>query len=218
LLPGRGTILERRAKLNVDLHVHTNVSSPCSFIEPERMIRRAIDVGLDAVCVTEHEEIEGAEVARRLGAGYPEIKVFRGIEIYTEFGDMLVYGLYRDAPGWKTPFADLLEMCEDAGAAIVIAHPCRIAGELEQVHGEKRVREMLGYLTAVETHNGGSTPGGNDAALQLARSGGLPGTGGSDAHHEFQVGRCFTVFDDEINTDEELVVALKRGRYHGVYQ
>ncbi len=208
---------ERVAKLNVDLHVHTNVSSPCSFIDPDRMIRRAIAVGLDAVCVTEHEEIRGAEVARELGAGY-DIKVFRGIEIYTEFGDILVYGLYRDAPGWKTPFADLVEICEEVGAAIVIAHPCRIPGELEQVHGGERVREMLDRVTAVETHNGGSTPRGNAASLELARCYGLPGTGGSDAHQEFQVGRCFTVFDDDIDTDEQLIAALKKGRYHGTYQ
>ena len=203
--------------MKVDLHIHTNVSSPCSFIDPERMIRRAIAVGLDAVCVTEHEEIRGAEVARELGAGY-DIKVFRGIEVYTEFGDMLVYGLYRDAPGWKTPFAELVKMCEEAGAAIVIAHPCRIPGELEQTHGEGVVREMLGHLTAVETHNGGSTSRGNAASLELASRYGLPRTGGSDAHHEFQVGRCSTVFDDDINTDEQLIAALKTGRYHATYQ
>jgi len=203
--------------LKVDLHIHTNVSSPCSFIDPESMIRRAIAVGLDGVCVTEHEEIRGAEVARELGAGY-DINVFRGIEIYTEFGDMLVYGLYRDAPGWKTPFADLVEMCEEVGAAIVIAHPCRIPGELEQIHGEEKVREMLKHVTAVETHNGGSTPRGNAASLELASRYGLPGTGGSDSHHEFQVGRCFTFFNDDITTDDQLIAALKRGRYHATHQ
>ena len=180
------------------------------------MIQRAIAVGLDAICVTEHEEIRGAVVAREFGTGY-DVKVFRGIEVYTEFGDMLVYGLYRDAPGWKTPFADLVEMCEEVGAAIVIAHPCRIPGELEQIHGEEKVREMLEHVTAVESHNGGSTPRGNAAALDLASRYSLPGIGGSDAHHEFQVGRCFTVFDDDITTDEQLIAALKQSRYTGTY-
>lgn len=203
--------------MKADLHIHTNVSSPCSFIDPEMMIKRAMAIGMDAVCVTEHEEIKGAEVAREIGDRY-EIRVFRGIEVYTEFGDMLVYGLYRDAPGWKTPLADLLEMCEEAGAAVVIAHPCRVPGELERIHGEERTREILGRLTAVETHNGGSTPRGNAAALELAHRYGLPGTGGSDAHHEFQVGRCFTVFDDDLTSDEDLVAALKSGRYHGAYR
>ena len=199
-----------------DLHVHTTVSSPCSLMDPETLVLRAIEEGLDAVCVTEHEEIAGADVTRALGQkrGF---SVFRGIEIYTEFGDMLVFGLYRDAPSWKTPFADLLELCADAGAVIVPAHPCRVAGELERIHGAERVAAMLSNVTAIETHNGGCTPEANEAALSLARGNGLPGIGGSDAHHIFQVGRCITIFEDEPATDEELVAALKAGRCRGAY-
>lgn len=199
-----------------DLHVHTTVSSPCSLMDPETLILRAMEAGLDAVCVTEHEEIAGAEVTRSLGEKYG-FTVFRGIEIYTEFGDMLVFGLYRDAPSWKTPFADLAEMCVDAGALIVPAHPCRVTGELERIHGEQGVAGMLAHVAAIETHNGGCTPEGNAAALSLARGGGLPGIGGSDAHNVFQVGRCLTVFEDAMATEEDLVAALRAGRCSGAY-
>ncbi len=202
--------------MKIDMHVHTNVSSPCSLIHPERAIEAARAVGLDAICITEHDEIAGAELASELGRefGFP---VFRGIEIYTEFGDMLVYGLYRDAPGWRTPFEELLEMCREAGAVVVPAHCCRVTGELERVHGLERAEWMLSRVDAIETHNGGCTPVGNEAALELARAHGLPGIGGSDAHHEFQVGRCYTVFDDGVATDEGLVAALKGGRFRGAY-
>jgi len=203
--------------MKIDLHVHTNVSSPCSLIAPERTIELARAVGLDGICVTEHDEIAGAELTCELGRklGFP---VFRGIEIYTELGDMLVFGLYRDAPGWKTPFADLLEMCRQANAVIAPAHCCRVTGELERVHGPERADWLLRNVDAVETHNGGCTPGGNEAALELAVRYGLPGIGGSDAHHEFQVGRCYTVFEDDIKTDEELVAAIRAGRCHGAYE
>ena len=108
----------------VDLHVHTAVSSPCSQIDPRLLVEVAAQVGLDAICVTEHEEIEGAEVARRLGeeAGFP---VFRGVEVYTELGDMLVFGLYRPRFPLTTPFAELLRDVREAGGAIIPAHPCR---------------------------------------------------------------------------------------------
>jgi predicted metal-dependent phosphoesterase TrpH len=202
--------------LQVDLHVHTSVSSPCSLIEPEMMVERALEMGLDGVCVTEHDEIEGAEVARELGGKYG-LPVFRGIEIYTDFGDMLVYGLYRDAPGWKTPFEHLLSMCREACAVIIPAHVCRVTGELERLYGWERAEYMLRNVTAIETHNGGCSPDGNRAALELSKRYGLPGIGGSDAHHLFQVGRCLTVFDDRVTSDEELVAALKTGRYRGVY-
>lgn len=200
----------------VDMHTHTTVSSPCSLMEPEVLIGQALAVGLDAICVTEHEEIAGANVTQELGRKRG-LTVFRGIEVYTEFGDMLVYGLYRDAPSWKTPFADLVEICEQAGAVIVPAHPCRVEGELERRHGIASVIAMLERVTAVETHNGGNTKGGNAAALTLAGGAGLPGIGGSDSHHIFQVGRCLTVFEDMPATDLELVAALKAGSYHGVY-
>lgn len=202
--------------MRVDLHVHTSVSSPCSLIEPESMIKRAIEVGLDAVCVTEHDETEGAKVASALGRKYG-FPVFRGIEIYTEFGDMLVYGLYRDPPNWKTPFDELLEICREAGAVIIPAHSCRFTGDLERVAGAAGADYMLRNAAAIETHNGGSSPEGNREALLLAEKYGLPGTGGSDAHHLFQVGRCLTVFEDEVTSDDELVAALESGRYRGTY-
>ena len=202
--------------MQIDLHIHTNASSPCSLIEPEVMIERALEMDLDAVCVTEHDEIAGAEVAQELGRKYG-LTVFRGIEIFTDLGDMLVYGLYRDAPGWKTPFEELLAMCRETGAVIIPAHPCRVTGELERLHGWERAKYMLGNVAAIETHNGGCSPDGNRAALELGRRYGLPGIGGSDAHHLFQLGRCLTVFGEEVTSDEELVRALKAGRYRGVY-
>lgn len=200
--------------MKIDMHVHTNVSSPCSLIHPKEAISAARAAGLDAICVTEHDEIAGAEFARELGRqlGFP---VFRGIEIYTEFGDMLVFGLLRDAPGWRTPFERLLELCEEAGAVIVPAHPCRVTGELERIHGAERAGWMLSRVDAVETHNGGCTPTGNEAAFELARSHGLPGIGGSDAHHVFQLGRCYTVFEDDLSTEKELVEAIRSGRCRG---
>lgn len=202
--------------MKIDLHVHTTVSSPCSLIDPERAIVVAMAAGLDGICVTEHDEIEGAEVTSALGRkfGFP---VFRGIEIYTELGDMLVYGLYRDAPGWKTSFEELLEACRRAGAVIVPAHSCRVTGELERLHGAERADWLLRNVDALETHNGGCTPQGNAAGLELAGRYGLVGTGGSDSHHEFQIGRCFTVFKDSIQSDEALVAALRGGRFRGAY-
>jgi predicted metal-dependent phosphoesterase TrpH len=202
--------------VKIDLHVHTNHSSPCSLIDPERAVRVAMASGLDGICVTEHDEIAGAEVASEIGRrlGYP---VFRGIEIYTELGDMLVFGLYKDAPAWKTSFEQLRAECDAAGAVIVPAHCCRVTGELERVHGPERAEWLMRNVDAIETHNGGCTPQGNDAVLQLAGQYGLAGTGGSDAHHEFQIGRCYTVFKDCPKTDEALIAALKAGRFRGAY-
>jgi predicted metal-dependent phosphoesterase TrpH len=52
-------------------------------------------------------------------------------------------------------------------------------------------------------------------AIEAAAALMLPITGGSDAHTPVDVGSCFTEFDDVV-TAENLVEALKAGKYRGV--
>lgn len=200
----------------VDLHVHTAVSSPCSQIDPRLLIEVASQVGLDAVCVTEHEEIEGAEVTRSLGeqAGFA---VFRGVEVYTELGDMLVFGVYRPRFPLTTPFEELLAEVREAGGAIIPAHPCRGSYGFHRALGDERAEFLLANVDAIETRNGGSSPESNAAAQAYAEKYRIPGVGGSDAHFLMQVGRCLTVFEREINEEAELVEEIKAGRCRAAY-
>ena len=200
----------------IDMHVHTAVSSPCSRIDPRQLVETAPRVGLDAVCVTEHEEMEGAEVARRLGeeVGFP---VFRGVEVYTELGDMLVFGLERARYPWKVPFEELLSQVREEGGAVIPAHPCRDTRGLHHILGEERAEYLLANVDAVETLNGGSSPQSNAVAQACAREYGLPGIGGSDAHFLMQLGRCLTVFEREIYSEAELVEEVRAGRCRAAY-
>jgi predicted metal-dependent phosphoesterase TrpH len=70
---------------------------------------------------------------------------------------------------------------------------------------------------AIETLNGANKVRSNELATEIAEQLGLPGTGGSDAHALWQVGRCVTVFEREIRSQEELVSELRRGRYAAHY-
>ena len=200
----------------VDLHVHTAVSSPCSQIDSRLLAEVASRIGLDALCVTEHEEIEGAEVARRLGAE-AGFTVFRGVEVYTELGDMLVFGLYRATFPLTTPFYELLAEVRDAGGAIIPAHPCRGSRGFHEILGEERADLLLANVDAIETRNGGTSPESNEAAQAYAEKYGLPGVGGSDAHFLMQLGRCLTVFERDIGSEAELVEEIKAGRCRAAY-
>ena len=40
--------------VKIDLHVHTNWGSSDSGLSPQELVTEAKNVGLDAVCVTEH--------------------------------------------------------------------------------------------------------------------------------------------------------------------
>jgi predicted metal-dependent phosphoesterase TrpH len=199
----------------IDLHIHTNLGSICSQLGPDELLQRAQELGIDAICVTEHHSHRGANkmVEYAAESGYP---VFRGVEIYTELGDMLVYGLKQETRYHLTTFQELVDMAEQDGAVIVPAHPSRGWGRKHK-HAHTFPQELLGYIVAIETLNGANTVRSNEAALALAEEFGLRGTGGSDAHATWQVGKCVTVFERDIHSEEELVAELRKGDFVAAY-
>ena len=164
----------------IDLHIHTNLGSICSQLGPDELLERVQQMGIDAICVTEHHSHRGANkmVEFAAGSGYP---VFRGVEIYTELGDMLVYGLKQETRYHLTTFEELTAMADEDGAVIVPAHPCRGWGRKHK-HAHVFPRELVGRVVAIETFNGANTVRSNEAAGAIAEEFGLHGTGGSDAH------------------------------------
>ena len=199
----------------VDLHIHTCLGSICSQLDPDELLERVQELGIDAICVTDHHSHRGANrmIEYAGDRGYP---IFRGVEIYTELGDMLVFGMKRDTRYHLTTFQELVEMAEADGAVIIPAHPCRGWGRKHK-HAHVFPPELVGHVVAIETLNGANTPRSNEAALAIAAELGLPGTGGSDAHALWQLGKCVTVFERDLHSDEELVAELREGRYAAAY-
>lgn len=183
---------------------------------PNELVDRALELGLDAVCVTEHATFRGAQVNYEyaLERGF---KVFRGMEVYTELGDMLVFGWEEHIRYYLFPFAELRKEVEKRDGIIIPAHPCR--GIMDARHRNKDTLpdEMLESVVAMETHNGAVTRQANERARVLCEKYDLFPTGGSDAHHVSHLGRCLTVFEEELSNERELIAALKAGRYRALY-
>jgi hypothetical protein len=205
----------------VDMHNHTHVSSPCSLLSPEELIETARARGLDAICVTEHLALEGANVARDLGQrlGFP---VFRGVEARTDLGDMLVFGYYRDVPQGIS-LDELCWLVHEVGGLVYVAHPYHTRGGWNlwaSMRGQgldldadwDRVA-VLKELDGVEVLNGQVSDEVNGQARVLAARLGRPGIGGSDSHALKMVGAAATRFEHAIRSEEELVNALKGGRF-----
>ena len=199
----------------IDLHIHTNLGSVCSQLEPDELLERTGELGIDAVCITDHHSHRGADrmIDYARGSGFP---IFRGVEIYTELGDMLVYGMKRDTKYHLTTFEELVEMTELDGAVIVPAHPCR---GWDPKHKHKHVfpEQIVEHIAAIETLNGANTARSNEWAERIARELGIPSIGGSDAHALWQVGKCVTIFENDVGSEEELVAELKQGRFRAAY-
>jgi len=200
----------------VDMHVHTNISSRCSSIRPEELVERAREVGLDAVCVTEHSTYRGAQVNHEYALEHG-FKVFRGMEVLTELGDMLVFGWQGEIRYYLVSFEDLKGEVEKQNGVIIPAHPCR--GEADARHRNRYgiPNELLEAIFAIETRNGAVNRKSNAEAELIRKKYDLFGVGGSDAHHFSHIGRCVTVFEDEIADEVELMEALRSGRYSAAY-
>ena len=199
----------------IDLHVHTFAGGD-AMAAPEDVIDRALAIGLDGVCVVEHDSFEASLSAAEMAEG-SGLVVLRGVEIATDVGHVLVYGVvddgWRDLTTGKAVSAQVLvEYVRDLGGVAVPAHPFRLdptsmGGALASVVG----------LFAVEGFNGKAMRSENAAACEFAARYGLRVTGGSDAHMPGQVGRCVTSFENWVATDEDLATEMKAGRFSGRY-
>jgi len=57
------------ATYRIDLHIHT-VVSPCAEIEmiPPLIVRRAVELGLDLIAITDHNTAENVEAVQQAAA------------------------------------------------------------------------------------------------------------------------------------------------------
>jgi predicted metal-dependent phosphoesterase TrpH len=196
----------------LDLHCHSRYSYD-NHLEPEDLIHRASELGLNGVCFTEHNSVDASGHVHRMQHP-PSFVVLRGVEVSTDMGHLLVYGLLDDSWNkWgRTMHLQLHKVVDSVhslGGICVPAHPFR---------GWESLGEALfafNGFDAVETHNGVNGSEQNQPAIKAALKLGLPSIGGSDCHYLHQVGRAFTQFDNPIATVEDLVREIRAGACRG---
>ena len=205
--------------MRIDLHIHTFPRSACSYIDPHELIQEAQRLKLDGICLTEHQVLwdngDVEKLARESG-----VKIFQGNEFTTNQGDILVFGLYKDIKELLM-IQDLREEVRKSGGFMIAAHPFRGfktfgIGQLQMTVEQACKRKVLEFVDAVEIGNGKLSPDENDMARKVSEKLDLPGTGGSDAHRVDEVGKWLTVFEKEIQNENELVAELHAGRFTAV--
>jgi len=211
LSPGNGFV--------VDLHVHTFPASACASDAVDEMIQEAKRIGLNAICITDHNYVWTCEQIESLRQKH-DFTVFRGNEITTDQGDMVVFGFYDDIQGIIS-IDDLQRKVAAAGGVIIAAHPFRgfktfNTTQLGLTPEKASERPLFRSVNALEVFNGKVTPSENEFARQVAAALGLPGTGGSDAHAASEVGQYATEFMAPLRNEDDLVDALRSGNYRAV--
>lgn len=200
----------------IDLHVHTFPASPCSSASADQIIEEAKRIGLDGVCLTDHNHVWTPDRVKDLSQKHGFL-ILRGNEITTDQGDMLVFGLEKDIKG-IVRLQDLKKEVDRAEGFIIAAHPFRGfltfgAGQLGLTPERAGERALFQWVDAIEVMNGKVTESENQLAASVAKSLRLPATGGSDAHEADETGHYATRFPATIRTETELLSALKNGHY-----
>jgi len=209
-----------------DLHVHTSRGSSDSSLSPEEMVSEARRLGLHGVCLAEHIPWD-RHYFHRFAQGQG-LLLIRGMEVHTDMGHIIVFGLDGRLPGMERA-VELRRMVEEAGGFMILAHPFR--GLYSLFPGSRpvllkavsshpgRVEEVAQHpvfrlVDAIEAANGATSEEENLFALEVARYLGLPATGGSDAHSRHGLGQYLTVLEEEVRDEGEFFQALKRGRFY----
>ncbi len=197
--------------LLIDIHVHTRRYSPCSTLDPERLIDRAVRAGLNGIVLTEHhhqwDQAELDELAA--GSGHEGFVLLAGFEYGSAKGDLLVYGLAPNQAGQIEPGLPPLEAVTrftKLGGCCVAAHPTRASFGFDEA--------ILSLpLAGIEVASVNLQPHEQQLAGKIAEATGIPAVAGSDAHRIQDVGRYATEFLEVVRTSTELHGALQRGRF-----
>lgn len=188
-----------------DLHVHTDIS-PCSRLPLAAILQHARRLGLDGVCLTDHDTMAVGQVVRE-GIQEDGLCVIVGMEYATSEGDILLFGPFEHLrPGLSA--REVLSLSHALGGVAVAAHPFRSwrpagPGILEHER-----------LLAVEVENGRNRPEENAAARRFATARGLVGLCGSDAHSLEELARLPVRIEASIRCRADFVAALLAGQCH----
>lgn len=167
--------------MRFDLHIHSKYSYD-GIMEPERIIKIAIERGLDGIAITDHNTIKGGLEAKKYER--EDFRVIIGSEVSTEKGEII--GLFlckeievRDAQG-------VIAEIKQQGGIVVIPHPFdRLRHSAFHPTGE-----YVEFIDAIEGFNSRCVFGrDNGKAIEFAQRHNLPAIAGSDAHYSNEIGK-----------------------------
>jgi predicted metal-dependent phosphoesterase TrpH len=215
--------------MKIDLHLHTLYGSSCAYMDPDQLIQQAKVMGLDGVCITEHNQLWDQEAIERLQDKH-NFLVIGGVEVSTDLGEILVFGLHQSVLQVYDAVV-LRAMVDEVDGVMVMAHPFRSEPELfsgfdlPDPEGDGKIikrfqkvgnRPIFYMVDALEIYNGRAGFKETAFTTAVAQYVNLPGTGGSDAHAILGVGACYTVFEEKIRHERDLINQIKQRRFQGV--
>lgn len=194
--------------MKIDLHLHLedrtySYAQWLIYMAKERCL-------LDGVCLVEHNADQPPPYLENLRKEM-DFPIFWGSEYSSRDGHILVITPtgYFQLDGQGKSMQEVVEKANELGGMAIPVHPF---SKKYRVNLGEKIYHLRG-LVAIETINGGLSTQENRLAEHARSALGIKGIGGSDAHHDYHIGRAFTIFRNKINTQEELLRELRNGRY-----
>lgn len=177
-----------------DMHIHLKNRSPCSHLSIMDL-KGGLSEKYDGICITDHHMVNPNKTVSRIG-----VKVFFGVEITCNLGDILAYGIKRIPTTRKAE--DVIDFIHSNGGVAVCAHP------FSPHHACFQDAVQDYKFDAIEI-NGSLANKYNLPAKKMAELMDLPTIGGSDAHSKIQLNKMGTRFLIKIKSIEDIVHAIK---------
>jgi predicted metal-dependent phosphoesterase TrpH len=187
-------------QIRADLHVHTTYSKD-SLITPKDLVYYSKNRGLNAVAVTDHNQLEGAlKIAKET-----DFLVIPGMEISSSDGHIVALNVKELIPkGFSA--AETVERIHRAGGVAIACHP--------YVYFKGCLREnVCATFDAIEVINARAFPfkksvqKAEEAANRLK----LSRVAGTDAHYGPQIGYGYTVIEAAEPSVDAIAKAIING-------
>ena len=179
----------------LDLHVHTTASDGKK--SPADVVKTALELGLDAIAITDHDTVGGVEEAHRAAEGTP-LFVVPGVELSIDFaGELHILGLFADAENekFRQTMARLLHGRQSRARRIV----------------EKLNDVGVPLLwDDVQKQAGGESVGRAHVAYALVQRGFVRDTDEAFAKY-LERGKCAYVANERLSLDEALTLLKESG-------
>ncbi|WP_224332229.1 PHP domain-containing protein [Haloprofundus halobius] len=193
--------------LSVELHAHSALSYDGR--DPvELLLEQAAAVGLDALAVTDHDELDASVEAAERADDYGLVGIV-GMEITSSAGHVLAFDIDEQIPAGLS-YDETLDRIRDQDGLAVVPHPFQKSRHGVAPHIS---REQLASADAVEVYNSRLLTGlANRKAETFALANDLPMTAGSDAHISEMIGQAVTEVGTNERRADAILDAIAEGR------
>jgi predicted metal-dependent phosphoesterase TrpH len=189
-------------------HIHTE-KSPDALIRVDYLLEYVIINKIDYFCVTDHHNFESCKIIEKMLKSQKykkyknKIRLIKGMEITTEYGDVIPCFINKEIKTRK--FLEVARETKKQKGLLIIPHP---------YHMHKKIKEIVKCADGIEVFNSRATKSANKKALMLANENPhLLQISGADAHIKRELGNSL----NEIKFGKKIEIKPILCKYCGHY-